>query len=183
MTGRAYLPLPIITHKGSVFVSRDVYEVAEILGKNLNHAATNYAQTIGVIERADFTIKAPLKLASGEYWKQWHRFLPIAILKYNTTNVSRIDCEPSRVFHGEIPQKILDHKLGLRFNPITMNFADELLCRNEILYDKTEINIRPTYIKYKKMRQKSKSFPFKRERLLLRISTKGRISSVKSTVS
>ena len=152
MTRHAYLPTLIITDKGSVFVSQVIHEVAEILGINLKHATTKHAQTIGVLERAHATIETSLKMASGEYRKQWHKYLPIAILNYNTTYHSSIDCEPSRVFHGRVPHNILDHKLGLRFNPNiapTTDFAEELLRRTKILYEKTKKNVMQSYIKYK----------------------------------
>ena len=95
MTRHAYLPTLFITDEESVFVSQFIHEVAEILGKNLKHATTKHAQTIGVLERAHATIKTSLKMASDEFRKQWHKFLPIAILNYNTTYHSSIDCEPS----------------------------------------------------------------------------------------
>ena len=165
MTRHAYLPTLIITDKGSVFVSQVIHEVAEILGINLKHATTKHAQTIGVLERAHVTIKTSLKMASGEYRKQWHKYLPIAILNYNTTNHSSIDCEPSRVFHGRVPHNILDHKLGLRFNPNiapTTDFAEELLRRTKILYDKTKKNVMQSYIKYKRYYdKKAKASPLK----------------------
>ena len=140
MTRHTYLPTLIITDKGSVFVSQVIHEVDETLGINLKHATTKHAQTIGVLERAHATIKTSLEMASGEYRKQWHEYLPIAILNYNTTNHCSINCEPGRVFHGRVPHNILDHKLGLRFNPNiapTTNFEEELLRRTKILYDKT----------------------------------------------
>ena len=165
MTRHAYLPTLIITDKGSVFVSQVIHEVAEILGKNLKHATTKHAQTIGVLERAHATINTSLKMASGEYRKQWHKYLPIAILNYITTYLSSIDCEPSRVFHGRIPHNILDQKLGLRFNPNiapTTDFAEELLRRTKILYDKTKKNVMQSYIKYKKYYdKKAKASPLK----------------------
>ena len=65
MTRHAYLPTPIITDKGSVFLSQFKHEVAEILGINLKHATTKHAQTIGVLGRAHTTIKTSLKTASG----------------------------------------------------------------------------------------------------------------------
>ena len=153
MTRHAYLPTLIITDKGSVFVSQVIHEVTEILGINLKHATTKHARTIGVLQRAHATIKTSLKRASGEYKKQWHKYLPIAILNYNTTYHSSIDCEPSRVFHGRIPHNNLDHKLGLRFHPNitpTTDFAEELLRRTKILYDKTKKNVMQSYIKYKR---------------------------------
>ena len=127
MTRHAYLPTLIITDKGSVFVSQVIHEVAEILGKYLKHVSTKHSQTIGVLERAHATIKTSLKMESFEYRKQWHNYLPIAILNYNTTYHSSIDCEPSRVFHGRVPHNILDNELGLRFNPNnapTTHFAE-----------------------------------------------------------
>ena len=102
MTRHAYLPTLIITDKGSVFVSQVIHEVAEILGINLKHATTKPAQTIEVLERDHATIKTSLKMASGEYRKQWHKYSPIVILNYNTTYHSSIDCEPSRVIHGRV---------------------------------------------------------------------------------
>ena len=105
-------------------------------------------------------------MASVEYRKQWHKYLRNAILNYNTTYHSRIDCEPSRVFHGRVPHNILDHKLGLRFNPNTApttDFAEELLRRAKILYDKTKKNVmQQSYIKYRRYYdKKAKSSPLK----------------------
>ena len=165
MARHAYLPTLIIAVKRSVFVSQVIHEVAEILGINLKHATTKHAQTIGVLERAHATIKTSLKMASGEYRKQWHKYLPIAFLNYNTTYHSSIDCEPSRVFHGRVTHNILDHKLGLSFNPNiapTTSFAEELLRRTTILYDKTKKNVMQSFIKYKKYYdKKAKASPLK----------------------
>ena len=141
MTRRAYLPTLIITDKGSVFVSQVIHEVAEIFGINLKHATTKHAQTIGVPEQAYATIKTSLKMASGEYRKQWHNYIPIAILNINTTYHPSIDCEPNRVLHVRVPHNILDHKLGLTLNPDiapTTDFAEKLLRRTKTLYDKTK---------------------------------------------
>ena len=185
MTRHAYLPTLIITDKGSVFVSQVIHEVAEILGINLKQATTKHAQTIGVLERAHATNKTSLKMASGEYRKQWHKYLPIEILNYNTTYHSSIDCEPSRVFHGRVQHNILDHKLGLRFNPNitpTTGFAEELLRRTKFLYDKTKKNVKQSYIKYKKYYdKKAKASPLKK-RLLLYTSAKSGPPRVKNTV-
>ena len=186
MTRHAYLPTLIITDKESVFFSQVIHEVAEILGLNLEHATTKHAQTFGVLERAHDTIKTSLKMASGEYRKQWHKYLPIAILNYNTTYHSIIDFEPSRRIHGRVTHNILDHKLGLRFNPNiapSTDFAEELLRRSKILYDKTKKNVMKSYIKSKRYYdKKSKSFAVKRERLLLHTAAKNRPSRVKKTV-
>ena len=148
MTRHAYLPTLIITDKGSVFFSQVIHEVAEILGINLKHATRKHAQTIGVLERAHATIKISLKMASCEYRKQWHKSLSIAILNYNTTYHSNIDCEPNLVFHGKIPHNILDHKLGIRNNPnLYYRFRRRNTPQNQKLYDKTKRNDMQSYIK------------------------------------
>ena len=157
MTRHAYLLTLIVTDKGSVFVFQVIHEVVKTLGINSKHATTKDAQTIGVLERAHATIKTSLKMASGEYRKQWHKYLPIAILNYNTTYHSSINCEPGRVFHGRVPHNILEHKLGLRLNPNTTpttDFTEELLRRNKFLYDKTKKNVKQSYIKYKRFYDK-----------------------------
>ena len=91
MTGHAYLHTLIITDKGSVFVSQVINGKAEILGKNSKNAPTKLVQTIGVLQRAHATIKTSLKTTSGENRKEWQKYLPIAILKYNTTYHSSFD--------------------------------------------------------------------------------------------
>ena len=83
-------------------------------------------------------------MTSGEYREQWHKYLHIATLNYDTTYHSSIDCEQSRVFHGGVPHNILNHKLGQRFNPNiapSTDFAHELLRRIETLYDRTKRKI------------------------------------------
>ena len=91
-------------------------------------------------------------MASGEYRRQWHQYLPLAVLNYNTTYHSSLGCEPSRIFHGRVPYNILDHRLGLNPNPkilATTDFAEELQKRFQILIDKTKKNIMQSYLKYK----------------------------------
>ena len=186
MKRHAYLPTLIITDKGSVFVSQVIHEVAEILGIYLKHATTKHAQTIGVLERAHATLKTSLKMASGENRKQSHKYLPIANLNYNTTYHSSIDCEPSRVFHGRVPHNILDHKLGFRFNPNntpTTDFAEKLLRRTKIIYDKTKKKRHAVIYQIQEViRQKSESLTFTRKRILLYTSAKSGPPRVKDPV-
>ena len=167
MARHAYLPTLFIKDKGIVFISQVIHEVIKILGINLKHATTKLPQTIGVLQRAHATIKTSLKMASGEYRKQWHKYLPIAILNYNTTYNSSIVCEPSRVFNGRVPHKSRDQKFGLRFNPTpapTTDFAEELLRRTKIVYGKTKKSFIQSYIKYKRCYdKKAKALPLKKK--------------------
>ena len=126
-----------------------------------------HAQTIGVLERAHATIETFSNMASGsgEYRKQWHKHLPIETLNCNTTHHSNFGCEPSRVLHGRFPHNILDHKLGLRFNPNIApktDFADEILRR--ILCDETKKrSCSPTSKPQKYYKKKAKAY-FLRDR-------------------
>ena len=114
-----------------------------------------------------------LKVASGEYRKPRPKYLPIAIVNYNTTYHSSIDCEPGRVFHGRVPHNILDHRLGLQFNPNitpTMDFVDDLLRRTEILYAKTIKNVMHSFNKYKRyFNKRAKASPSKEKDYCLKI--------------
>ena len=87
MTRHAYLPTTLITDKGTAFTSRLVEEVAKMLGIQIKCATTKQPKTIGKLERTHASLKSNLKMASGEYRRQWayNRRLPLAVLNYNTT--------------------------------------------------------------------------------------------------
>ena len=152
MTKHSYLPTTLITDKGSAFTSTIIAEITQILAITLKCATTKHPQTIGKLERTHASLKTNLKMASGEYRRQWHKYLPLAVLNYNTTYHSSIGCEPSKVFHGRIPFNVLDHKLGnnpnKNFLPTT-EFAEEVQQRTQILIDQTKKNIMQSYLKYK----------------------------------
>ena len=165
MTKHAYLPTTLITDKGTAFTSTIIAEVTQILGITLKCATTKHPQTIGKLERTHASIKTNLKMACGEYRRQWHKYLPLAVLNHNTSYHASIGCEPTRVFHGRIPYNILDHKLGNNPNEKispTTEFAEEIQNRTKTLIDKTKQNIMQSYIKYKEYYdRKAKAAPLK----------------------
>ena len=165
MTKHTYLPTTLITDKETAFTSKLVAEVAQILGIQIKGATTKHPQTICKLERTHASLKTNLKKASWEYRRQWHKYLPLAVLNYNTTYHATLGCEPSRIFHGRIPYNILDYKLGLNPNPKvlpTTDFADEFQRRTQILLDSTKKNIMQSYLKYKEYYdRKAKAAPLK----------------------
>ena len=165
MTKHAYLPTTLITDKGTAFTSTIIAEITQILGITLKCATTKHPQTIAKLERTHASLKTTLKMACGEYRRQWHKYLPLAVLNHNTSYHASIDCEPRRVFHGRIPYNILDHKLGNNLNEQvnpTTEFAKEIQNRTKILIDKTKQNIMQSYIKYKEYYdRKAKAAPLK----------------------
>ena len=90
MTKHIYLPTTLITDKGTAFTSKIIAEITEILGVTLKSATTKHPQTIGKLERTHASLKINLKMAPGEYRRQWHKYLPLAVLNYNTTYHSSI---------------------------------------------------------------------------------------------
>ena len=152
MTKHAYLPTTLISDKGTAFMSHVIKEVAGVLGITLKHATTKHAQTIGLLERSHMSIKQALKIETGDRRSFWHKYVSIAILHYNTSYHKSIGCEPSRVFHGRIPYKILDLKLGIRpqQQPIpTSQNAQDVLHQTEMIHQDVRKNAMQAYIKYK----------------------------------
>ena len=91
-------------------------------------------------------------MACGEYRRQWHKILPLAVLNHNTSYHASIGCEPIREYHGRVPYNILDHKFGINPNDTitpTTEFAEEVQNRTKFLIDKAKQNIMQPYIKYK----------------------------------
>ena len=160
MTKHTYLPTTLITDKGTAFTSKLVAEKAQF-----KSATTNCPQTIGKLERTHASHKANIKVASGDYRRQWHKYLPLAVLNYNTTYHATLGCEPSRIFHGRIPYNKLDHKLCLNPNPKVLpsrDVADEFQRCTQILIDSTKKNIMQSYSKYKLYYdRKAKAAPLK----------------------
>ena len=128
MTKHTYLPTTLITDKGTAFTSKIIAEITETLGITLKCATTKHPQTIGKLERTLATLKINLKRASGEYRRQWHKYLPLAVLNCNTTYHSSIGCEPSKVFHGRISYNVLDHKLGNNPNKYFLPTTEFAFC-------------------------------------------------------
>ena len=137
MTKHAYWPSTLITDKGSAFTSTIITVITNFLGITLKCATTKHPQTIGKLERTHAPLKTNLKMASGEYRRQWHKYLPLVVLNLNTTYHSSIGYEPRKVFHGRIPHNVLDHKLGKNpnkiFLPITEFAESSLTKRKRIL--------------------------------------------------
>ena len=113
LTKNVFLPATLISDKGTAFMSHVIKEVAGVLGITLKHATTKHAQTIGLLERSHASIKQTLKVETGERRSLWHKYVNITVPYYNASYHTSIGCEPSRVFHGRIPYKILDLKLGI----------------------------------------------------------------------
>ena len=152
VTKHAYLPTTLTSDKGTAFTSHVIKEVAGVLGITLKHATTKHAQTIGLLERSHASIKQSLKIETGERRSLWRKYINIAVLNYDTSYHSSIGCEPSRVFHGRMPDNILDLKIGIRPQKIpspNSESAQDVLEQTEAIFQDVRRNAMQAYIKYK----------------------------------
>ena len=152
MTKHVYLPTTLISDKGTAFTSHVIREVAGVLGITLKHATTKHAQTIGLIEQSQASIKQALKIETGERRSLWHKYASIAVLNYNTTYHASISCEPRRVLHGRVPYKILDLKMGIRPQKSPSpdsQIAQDVLEQTEMIFQDVRKNALQAYIKHK----------------------------------
>ena len=152
VTKHAYLPTTINSDKGSVLMSQVIKEVVEVLGFTLQNATTKHAQTIGMLERLQASLKNTLKIETCERRSIWPKYVNIAVLNYNTSYRTSIGCESSRVFHGRIPYKVLDLKIGIRPQSIltpNSQTAEDVLKQTEMIFYDVRNQTMQAYSKYK----------------------------------
>ena len=152
MTKHAYLPTTLISDKGLDFMSQVIQEVTGVLGITLKHATTKHAQTIGLLERSQASIKQAFKIETGARRSLWHKYINIAVLNYNTSYHTSIGCEPSRVVHGRYAYNVMDLKLRIhpQQQPIpTSQIAQEVFEQSEMIHQDVRKNIMQAYIKHK----------------------------------
>ena len=153
MTRHCYLPTIFLTDKGSQFRSDVVKQIAQTLDLRISHASTKHAQTIGILERTQASLKTSLKISTGERRSMWHKYVQIAVMNYNTSYHESLGCEPTTVFHGRIPYNILDIKLGLKpewKKDANEDLADELQKQISEIHQSAKDNLKQSYLKYKR---------------------------------
>ena len=152
MTKHAYLPITLISDKGTAFTSYVFKKVAGVLGITLKHATTKHARTIGLLERTHASIKQALDIKTGERRSLWQKYVSIAFLNYNTSYHASIGCEPSRVFHRRFPYNIFDLELGIGPQKIPSpdsQIGQEVLEQTETIFQDVRKNAMQAYIKNK----------------------------------
>ena len=129
-------------------MSQVIKEVAGVPGITLKHATTKHARTIGLLEQFHASIQQTLRIKTGERRSLWHKYVSIAVLNYITFYHTSIGCEPNRSFHGRVPYKILDKKLGTlpEHKPIpSLQIAQDVHDRTEIIYQGARKNAMQAY--------------------------------------
>ena len=97
------IPLGILTAKGSVFTSKLIQNLSEMLEFKLTHATVKHAQTIGLLERSHGPLKRYLKIYENQLKHDWHKYVNLAVFQHNTSYHTVLGCPPTLIFHGRIP--------------------------------------------------------------------------------
>ena len=82
----------------------------------------------------------------------WQKYVQIAVMNFNTTYHVTLGGEPSTVFHGRIPYKVFDPKLGIKPKWKTApnsDIAEQLQKPTDEVRATTKDNIMLSYLKYK----------------------------------
>ena len=152
MTKHAYLPKTLISDKGSAFMSHVNKKLAGIIGITPKHATTKHAQTIGMLERSQASIKQGLKIETGERRSLWHKYVSIAVLSDNLSYHASIGCELSGVFHGRIPYNVFDLKMSISLQKVLApksEIVQDALEQTEMIFQDVRKKMMQAYIKYK----------------------------------
>ena len=88
MTKHTCFQTTLITDRDTAFTSNLVAKITQFLGIQLECATTKHLQTTRKLERTHDTLMNSIKIASGEYRCQWRKYLPMAVLNYNTSHHS-----------------------------------------------------------------------------------------------
>ena len=161
----SYIPMGILTDKGSAFTSSLIRQLAEMLEIQLNHATVKHAQTIGLLERSHRPLKRYLKIYENQTKHDWHKFVDLAVFQHNTSYHTVLGSPPSLIFHGRIPFNPID----LRFNNKTLpkfeskfDYISDLQSKMSTLFGETKESLVLSFNKYRDYYdKKSKAFPLK----------------------
>ena len=74
-----------------------------------------------MLERTHASLKKALKIETDEKRSMWRKYDQIAVLNHDISYHTNIGCEPSRVFHGRVPYKVinLEKRSGPQITPTT----------------------------------------------------------------
>ena len=121
---RSYVPKQFLSDLGSVFRSKLIHELTNLLDIKIGHATLKHPQIIGLVERSHGVFKRILKLNTDGQWANWHKYVPLATFIHNTSYYSSIGCCPSTIFHGREPIKQLDLRFSTKVLEIATAEAD-----------------------------------------------------------
>ena len=129
---QASLPTTLITDKGTALLKDENYciiaEKTQIFGNTLKCATTIHPRTIDKLARTHASLKTNFNMASGEYRRQWHKYLPLAVLNYNTPTIPVLAVSRAKSFMDEFPTR--SYIINLEIIQIKISGPQRILQKN-----------------------------------------------------
>ena len=94
------LPLSIVTDRDKIFISGFWKELFKLYNINLQLSTTYHPQTDGQTERVNQCLEMFLRCAVYDSPKQWHSWLSLAELWYNSSFHTSLNCSPFKALYG-----------------------------------------------------------------------------------
>jgi hypothetical protein len=98
----------MISDRGPVVVGMVLNQIFKILGIRRAKTSAHHAQSNGVVEIFNKTLKTSLKIWAKENQKDWDEYLPFALFAYNTAFHSLLRETPYYLNHGRQAKDITD---------------------------------------------------------------------------
>ena len=88
------VPLRIISHRGSLFVSKFWQSFQRALGTRLNFSTAYHPQTDGQTERVNQVLEDMLRACVISFGKGWEKYLPLTEFSYNNSYQASLQMAP-----------------------------------------------------------------------------------------
>ncbi|KAK9731008.1 Integrase core domain [Popillia japonica] len=133
-------PKYLLSDRGTVFLSKMVTEVLQLLGTRSIFTTAYKLSTNGLTERFNKTLADMLNLYTSTSQKDWNAFLPRGVFAYNTTIQESTRFTPFKLVYGRkfLPRGVFAYNTTIqestRFTPFKLVYG-----RNPVLPDEAQL--------------------------------------------
>lgn len=108
LISRVGIPKEILTNQGTVFMSRTLCELYELLGIKTIRTSVDHPQTDGLVERFNWTLKTMICKFIHEDAKNWDKWLEPLLFAMREVPQASPGFSPFELLYGRQPRGILD---------------------------------------------------------------------------
>ena len=140
---------------GSEFVAKTIKVLYEAFGIQMELGSAYHHSTVGLVERWHSCLKALLlshRVASGQ--DDWHRYLPLMELIFNSTVNTALGYSPwflNHMFHPRLPSDALVQSALKRIPKNLPDWVKEGLQRLDVVFDKVGLTLRTNALHQKRV--------------------------------